>query len=165
MAYYGVGDGWCFSCGGFAGHVKLMFINGATLDPAPPVTPVGMGKSTGRLAAKASRDRYTHDTRAEYQKKDLNAVFGAPYWVYLTAYPNLGVPGYLNCPAILFDCPLRWPWLRGAGLLAEARRGVLVMASVPAVTARASPSSGVSLQRQLIPRQIEHRPADKMREI
>ncbi|MBP2217015.1 DUF1801 domain-containing protein [Arthrobacter sp. CAN_C5] len=32
MAYYGVGDGWCFSCGGFAGHVKLMFINGAALE-------------------------------------------------------------------------------------------------------------------------------------
>lgn len=47
MSYYGVGDGWCFSCGGFAGHVKLMFINGATiLDPVPPVTPVGMGKAT-----------------------------------------------------------------------------------------------------------------------
>jgi len=47
MAYYGVGDGWCFSCGGFAGHVKLMFINGATiLDPVPPVTPVGMGRAT-----------------------------------------------------------------------------------------------------------------------
>ena len=47
MAYYGVGDGWCFSCGGFAGHVKLMFINGATLlDPVPTVTPVGMGKAT-----------------------------------------------------------------------------------------------------------------------
>jgi hypothetical protein len=47
MAYYGVGDGWCFSCGGFASHVKLMFINGATLlDPVPPVTPVGMGKAT-----------------------------------------------------------------------------------------------------------------------
>ena len=46
MAYYGVGDGWCFCCGGFAGHVKLMFINGAALDPVPPVTPVGMGKST-----------------------------------------------------------------------------------------------------------------------
>ena len=28
MSYYGVGDGWCFCCGGFAGHVKLMFING-----------------------------------------------------------------------------------------------------------------------------------------
>ena len=46
MSYYGVGDGWCFSCGGFAGHVKLMFIDGAVLDPVPPVTPVGMGKST-----------------------------------------------------------------------------------------------------------------------
>ena len=47
MAYYGVGDGWCFSNGAFAGGVKLMFINGATLlDPVPPVTPVGMGKAT-----------------------------------------------------------------------------------------------------------------------
>jgi hypothetical protein len=46
MAYYGVGDGWCFSSGGFAGHVKLMFINGVALEPVPPVTPVGMGKST-----------------------------------------------------------------------------------------------------------------------
>jgi hypothetical protein len=46
MAYYGVGDGWCFSCGGFAGHVKLMFINGSDLTPVPPVTPVGMGKAT-----------------------------------------------------------------------------------------------------------------------
>jgi len=46
MAYYGVGDGWCFSCGGFARHVKLMFINGAGLEPVPPVTPVGMGKAT-----------------------------------------------------------------------------------------------------------------------
>ena len=46
MAYYGVGDGWCFSCGGFAGHVKLMFINGGDLTPVPPVTPVGMGKAT-----------------------------------------------------------------------------------------------------------------------
>jgi hypothetical protein len=46
MAYYGVGDGWCFSCGGFASHVKLMFVNGITLDPVPPVTPVAMGKST-----------------------------------------------------------------------------------------------------------------------
>lgn len=46
MAYYGVGDGWCFCCGAFAGHVKLMFVNGVTLDPVPPVTPVAMGKST-----------------------------------------------------------------------------------------------------------------------
>ncbi|TCK60116.1 DUF1801 domain-containing protein [Curtobacterium sp. PhB136] len=47
MAYYGVGEGWCFSCGGFAGDVKVMFINGATLlDPVPPITPIGMGKAT-----------------------------------------------------------------------------------------------------------------------
>ena len=47
MAYYGAGDGWCFSSGAFTGHVKVMFINGATLlDPVPPVTPIGMGKST-----------------------------------------------------------------------------------------------------------------------
>ena len=46
MSYYGVGDGWCFSCGGFAGRVKLMFINGTALKPVPPVTPVGMGKAT-----------------------------------------------------------------------------------------------------------------------
>jgi len=46
MSYYGVGDGWCFCCGGFAAHVKLMFVNGKTLVPVPPVTPVAMGKST-----------------------------------------------------------------------------------------------------------------------
>ncbi len=46
MAWYGVGDGWCFSCGGFAGHVKLMFGHGTSLTPVPPVTPIGMGKLT-----------------------------------------------------------------------------------------------------------------------
>ncbi len=46
MSYYGVGDGWCFCCGGFAKHVKLMFVNGVTLTPLPPITPVAMGKST-----------------------------------------------------------------------------------------------------------------------
>lgn len=46
MSYYGVGDGWCFCCGGFAGHVKVMFVNGAALKPVPPVTPVAMGKAT-----------------------------------------------------------------------------------------------------------------------
>jgi hypothetical protein len=46
MSYYGVGDGWCFRCGGFADHVKLMFVNGAALEPVPPVTPLWLGKST-----------------------------------------------------------------------------------------------------------------------
>lgn len=46
MAWYGVGDGWCFSCGGFAGHVKLTLGRGTSLKPVPPVTPIGMGKDS-----------------------------------------------------------------------------------------------------------------------
>ena len=57
MAYYGVGDGWCFSSGAFVGHVKLMFINGATLlDPVPPVTPTGMGKATRGVELETLQD-------------------------------------------------------------------------------------------------------------
>jgi hypothetical protein len=46
MAYYGVDEGFCFSSGAFVGHLKLMFIRGSELKPEPPVTPIGMGKST-----------------------------------------------------------------------------------------------------------------------
>jgi hypothetical protein len=46
IAWYGVGDGWCFCCGGFAGHVKLTFGRGTSLSPVPPVTPIGMGKDS-----------------------------------------------------------------------------------------------------------------------
>ena len=46
MAFYGVGDGWCFSCGGFEGHVKLTFGRGTSLTPVPPATPIGMGKDS-----------------------------------------------------------------------------------------------------------------------
>jgi hypothetical protein len=46
MAFYGVGDGWCFSCGGFAGHVKLTFGRGTSLTPVPLPTPIGMGKES-----------------------------------------------------------------------------------------------------------------------
>lgn len=56
MSYYGVGDGWCFCCGGFADHVKLMFINGAALKPVPPVTPVAMGKATRGVELKSLDD-------------------------------------------------------------------------------------------------------------
>ena len=64
MAYYGVGDGWCFSCGGFAGHVKLMFINGAALEPVPPVTPFGMGKSTQGVELESVGDLDEHQIAA-----------------------------------------------------------------------------------------------------
>ena len=46
ISWYGVGDGWCFCCGGFAGHVKLTFGRGTSLKPVPPVTPIGMGKDS-----------------------------------------------------------------------------------------------------------------------
>jgi hypothetical protein len=46
MAWYGVGDGWCFCCGGFAGHVKLTFGRGTALEPVPPIAPIGMGKDS-----------------------------------------------------------------------------------------------------------------------
>ena len=56
MSYYGVGDGWCFCCGGFAKHVKLMFVNGVALTPVPPVTPVAMGKSTRGVELESVKD-------------------------------------------------------------------------------------------------------------
>ena len=46
IAWYGVGDGWCFACGGFDGHVKVAFGRGTSLVPEPPVTPIGMGKAS-----------------------------------------------------------------------------------------------------------------------
>jgi hypothetical protein len=46
ISWYGIGDGWCFACGGFAGHVKLVFGRGTSLTPVPPVTPIGMGKES-----------------------------------------------------------------------------------------------------------------------
>lgn len=56
MSYYGVGDGWCFCCGAFAGHVKLMFMNGTALNPVPPVTPLAMGKATRGVELKSIDD-------------------------------------------------------------------------------------------------------------
>jgi hypothetical protein len=62
MAYYGVDDsaprgaGWCFACGAFQGHVKVMFIRGTDLKPEPPVTPVAMGKATRGVEPKTLAD-------------------------------------------------------------------------------------------------------------
>lgn len=56
MAWYGVGDGWCFSCGGFAGHVKLTFGRGTSLTPVPPVTPIGMGKDSRGVNLESMED-------------------------------------------------------------------------------------------------------------
>lgn len=56
MAYYGVDGGWCFASGAFVGHVKLMFIRGTELVPEPPVTPIGMGRSTRGVEISSAAD-------------------------------------------------------------------------------------------------------------
>jgi hypothetical protein len=76
MSYYGVGDGWCFCCGGFADHVKLMFVNGVALKPVPPVTPVAMGKST-RGVELTSVD--------ELDERQI-----APWMIQVAAVPGVG---------------------------------------------------------------------------
>ena len=68
MAYYGVEGGWCFSSGAFVGHVKLMFIRGTEIEPEPPVTPVGMGKST-RGVELASVDDLDERQAASWMKQ------------------------------------------------------------------------------------------------
>jgi hypothetical protein len=76
MAWYGVGDGWCFCCGGFAGHVKLTFGRGTALKPVPPAAPVGMGKDS-RGVELASLD-------------DLNEHQAASWMKQATAIPGFG---------------------------------------------------------------------------
>ncbi len=76
MAYYGVGDGWCFCCGGFAKHVKLMFVGGDRLDPVPPVTPVAMGRSTRGVEIESIAD--------------LDAAQIAAWMRQATAVPGVG---------------------------------------------------------------------------
>ena len=76
MAYYGVGGGWCFTSGAFAGHLKLMFIRGTELKPVPPVTPVGMGKSA-RGVELASLDDLDERLAAAWMKQAAaNPFFG-----------------------------------------------------------------------------------------
>ncbi len=76
MSYYGVGNGWHFCCGGFAGHVKLMFVNGAALEPVPPVTPVAMGKATRGVELKSV---------AEIDERQISA-----WMIQVAALPGVG---------------------------------------------------------------------------
>jgi len=74
MAYYGVDGGWCFSSGAFVGHVKLMFIRGTAIKPEPPVTPIGMGKST-RGVELASVDDFEERQLASWMKQAATMPF------------------------------------------------------------------------------------------
>ena len=74
IAWYGVGDGWCFCCGGFAGHVKLTFGRGTSLKPVPPVTPVGMGKDSRGVDLKSVDD--LDERQASSWMKQATAIPG-----------------------------------------------------------------------------------------
>ena len=74
MAWYGVGDGWCFNCGGFAGHVKLTFGRGTALKPVPPVTPVGMGKDSRGVHLESVDD--LNEREAASWMKQATAISG-----------------------------------------------------------------------------------------
>jgi hypothetical protein len=74
IAWYGVGDGWCFCCGGFAGHVKLTFGRGTSLKPVPPVTPVGMGKDSRGVDLVSVDD--LHERQAASWMKQATAIPG-----------------------------------------------------------------------------------------
>jgi hypothetical protein len=50
------------------GHVKLMFMRGTQLEAEPPVTPVGMGKST-RGVELASADDLDERLAASWMKQ------------------------------------------------------------------------------------------------
>jgi len=76
MAYYGVGGGWCFSSGAFVGHVKLMFIRGTEITPEPPVTPIGMGKSTRGVELTSVDDLDEHQVGSWMKQAGAMPFFG-----------------------------------------------------------------------------------------
>ena len=74
MAYYGVDGGWCFASAAFVGHLKVMFIRGTEIEPEPPVTPIGMGKST-RGVELASLDDFNERQLASWMKQAATMPF------------------------------------------------------------------------------------------
>ncbi len=76
MAYYGVSGGWCFSSGAFVGHVKLMFIRGTEIKPEPPVTPIGMGKSTRGVELASVDDLDEHQVASWMKQAAANPFVG-----------------------------------------------------------------------------------------
>ena len=76
IAWYGVGDGWCFCCGGFAGHVKLTFGRGTSLKPVPPVTPVGMGKDSRGVELESVDDLHEHQAASWMKQATAIPGFG-----------------------------------------------------------------------------------------
>jgi hypothetical protein len=76
ISWYGVGDGWCFCCGGFAGHVKLTFGRGTSLEPVPPVAPVGMGKDSRGVDLESVDDLDEHQAGSWMKQATALPGFG-----------------------------------------------------------------------------------------
>lgn len=76
MAYYGVNGGWCFCCGAFVGHVKLMFIRGTEIVPIPPVFPTGMGKTTRGIEVATAEELDEAQVVAWMQQSASKPFFG-----------------------------------------------------------------------------------------
>ena len=76
MAYYGVDGGWCFSLGAFVGHLKMMFIRGTEIKPEPPVTPIGMGKSTRGVELKSVNELDEQQVASWMKQAAANPFFG-----------------------------------------------------------------------------------------
>jgi len=77
MAYCGVDGSWSFASGAFVGHVKLMFIRGTEIKPEPPVTPIGMGKSTRGVELASVDDLDEHQVVSWMKQAAANPFFSA----------------------------------------------------------------------------------------
>lgn len=73
MPFYGTDGGWFVSCGAFADHVKVTYLNGTRLDPVPPV---GTGKYTRGVDL---------ESMADMDERQL-----ASWAVQAAAFPGLG---------------------------------------------------------------------------
>lgn len=75
LAFYGVGNGWVLSVGGFVGHVKVNFFHGQALKPVPPV---GQGKYVRSVDLVSLDDIDERQLVAWFKQAATFAGMGAP---------------------------------------------------------------------------------------
>lgn len=75
LAFYGVGNGWVISVGGFVGHVKVNFLPGQALKPVPPS---GQGKYVRGVNLETVDDIDERQLVAWFKQAATFAGMGAP---------------------------------------------------------------------------------------
>src|SRR5688572_909166 len=75
LAFYGVGNGWVISVGGFVGHVKVNFLPGQALDPVPPS---GQGKYVRGVNLESVDDIDERQLVSWFKQAATFAGMGAP---------------------------------------------------------------------------------------